>query len=104
MIPRVVAVSGAIFGDFIVAQRSPLGKGCRGVIPPRTNEQTQTTKEDTMNINSIARSASAQWLNRTIAVVGTVLIAGAIALGLANAASMLVVPVAVPASNMSPAS
>jgi hypothetical protein len=56
-----------------------------------------------MNTQAIARHTSGQWLCRGIAIVGALLISGAVILGLANRAAGSIAPAAAPAVNSSAA-
>jgi hypothetical protein len=52
-----------------------------------------------MNSNTIARPSNALWLRRGIAVMGTLLISGTIAFGMASRAPLKVAPAAAPAAS-----
>src|SRR5262245_49882385 len=51
-----------------------------------------------MNTPTIVRTSRTEWLRRGIAIVGTLLISGAVILGLANRATITVAPAAQAAS------
>jgi hypothetical protein len=51
-----------------------------------------------MNTQTIVRTTSAEWLRRGIAIVGALLISGAVTLGLANRAAITVAPASVSAA------